>query len=135
MPLRTTAVGQVLLAYSAPDVLEELLAQTAGPDAGSGEPPAGDLRAVLAGVKQSGAAVVRRTHPSRTVSVAAAIYAADGAVLAALSIVVPDTAAPALELVPLVRAAARAISRSLGHQATVSGAWRHPSREAGAQPA
>jgi hypothetical protein len=49
--------------------------------------------------------------------------------------VVPDAETPAHELVPLVRAAARAISRSLGHQATVSGAWRHPSREQGAQPA
>jgi DNA-binding IclR family transcriptional regulator len=159
MPLRTTAVGQVLLAYSAPDVLEELLAQPAGAERGSGqgsgqgseqvagqgaergaepgagEQAAGDLRAVLAGVKQSGAAVVRRTHPSRTVSVAAPIYGADGEVLAALSIVVPDAETPAHELVPLVRAAARAISRSLGHQATASGAWRHPSREQGAQPA
>ncbi|MDQ0689304.1 IclR family transcriptional regulator [Arthrobacter sp. W4I7] len=147
MPLRTTAVGQVLLAYSAPDVLEELLAQPAGaeqgaeqgtePEAerGAGELSAADLRAVLAGVKQSGAAVVRRTQPSRTVSVAAPIYSAGGDVLAALSIVVPDAVTPAHELVPLVRAAARAISRSLGHQPTASGAWRHPSREAGALPA
>jgi DNA-binding IclR family transcriptional regulator len=143
MPLRTTAVGQVLLAYSAPEVLEELLAQPAGaeqgtePEAerGAGELLAPDLRAVLAGVKQSGAAVVRRTQPSRTVSVAAPIYSAGGEVLAALSIVVPDAVTPAHELVPLVRAAARAISRSLGHQPTASGAWRHPSREAGALPA
>jgi DNA-binding IclR family transcriptional regulator len=134
MPLRTTAVGQVLLAYSAPDVLEELLTRTAGAEPGSGELPAGDLRAVLAAVKQSGAAVVRRSHPSRTVSVAAPIYAAGGDVLAALSIVVPDAATPAHELVPLVRAAARAISRSMGHQATASGAWRHPARESGPGP-
>ena len=147
MPLRTTAVGQVLLAYSAPGVLEDLLARPAGVGKGAeqgaepeaervaGELQAGDLRAVLAGVKQSGAAVVRRTHPSRTVSVAAPIYGADGEVLAALSIVVPDAVTPAHELVPLVRAAARAISRSLGHQPIATGAWRHPSREAGSQPA
>jgi hypothetical protein len=56
-------------------------------------------------------------------------------VVAALSIVVPDAATPARELVPLVRAAARAISRNLGHQATASGAWRHPPREPAAEPA
>jgi DNA-binding IclR family transcriptional regulator len=135
MPLRTTAVGQVLLAHACADVLDELFSQPADGPPGSVDSPAVDLRAVLAGVKKSGAAVVRRTHPSRTVSVAAPIYGADGEVVAALSIVVPDAATPAHELVPLVRAAARAISRNLGHQATASGAWRHPSREQGAQPA
>ncbi len=134
MPLRTTAVGQVLLAHAGPEVLEMLLAQPADVEHGSGDLQAEGLRGVLAGVKQSGAAVVRRTHPSRTVSVAAPIHAADG-VVAALSIVVPDAAMPARELVPLVRAAARAISRSLGHQATASGAWRHPPREPAAGPA
>ena len=134
MPLRTTAVGQVLLAHAGPEVLEVLLAQPAKAEPGSGDLQADGLRRVLAGVKQSGSAVVRRTHPSRTVSVAAPIYAADG-VVAALSIVVPDAATPARELVPLVRAAARAISRSLGHQATASGAWRHLPRDPAAEPA
>jgi DNA-binding IclR family transcriptional regulator len=135
MPLRTTAVGQVLLADAGADVLDELLAGPADGGTGSGDLQADSLRAVLAGVKKSGAAVVRRTHPSRTVSVAAPIHGADGEVAAGLSIVVPDEATPAHELVPLVRAAARAISRNLGHQAKASGAWRHPSREQGAQPA
>jgi DNA-binding IclR family transcriptional regulator len=147
MPLGTTAVGQVLLAHSGPGVLDELLAQPAwlaqpallaqpaGAEPGSGDLQVDGLRAALAGVRRSGAAVVRRTHPSRTVSVAAPIYAAGGEVVAALSIVVPDAVTPAHELVPLVRAAARAISRNLGHQATASGAWRHPSREPGEQPA
>ncbi|WP_461172777.1 IclR family transcriptional regulator [Arthrobacter sp. Z1-9] len=135
MPLRSTAVGQVLLAQAGPGVLEELLAQPVEAEPGSGNLHSDHLRAVLAGVKQSGAAVVRRTRPSRTVSVAAPIYAADGEVAAALSIVVPDAATPAHELVPLVRAAARAISRNLGHQATVSGAWRHSPREPAAEPA
>jgi DNA-binding IclR family transcriptional regulator len=128
MPLRTTAVGQVLLAHAGPDVQAGLLGQPAEGEPGSGGESPADLRSVLADVKHSGAAVVRRTEPSRTVSVAAPIYAADGDVLAALSIVVPDAATPAHELVPLVRAAARAISRNLGHQATASGAWRHPAR-------
>ena len=132
MPLPTTAVGQVLLAHAGPDLLQELLSQPPVPQAfpvgvpDSDTPPAARLRGVLADVRQSGVAVVRRDHPSRTVSVAAPIHAADSGVVAALSIVVPDAQTPAHELVPLVRAAARAISRSLGHQAKASGAWRHP---------
>ncbi|MDQ1054461.1 DNA-binding IclR family transcriptional regulator [Arthrobacter sp. SORGH_AS 212] len=126
MPLSTTAVGQVLLAYTAPDVQEELLAQPDGEGGGPGPGPAKDLRALLAEVKQAGAAVVRRTHPSQTVSVAAPIRGAGGDVVAALSIVVPDAATQAHEMVPLVRASALAISRSLGHQGKASGAWRHP---------
>lgn len=126
MPLRTTAVGQVLLANAGPELLQELLEDPAVPELGLGTLAAGRLRAVLAEVKQSGVAVVRRKHPSRTVSVAAPIHGADGGVAAALSIVVPDAETPAHELVPLVRAAARAISRSLGHQMKASGAWRHP---------
>ncbi|WP_258803687.1 IclR family transcriptional regulator [Pseudarthrobacter sp. NS4] len=136
MPLRTTAVGQVLLAHAAPEFQAELLAQPAEAEPGSESIPGPGLRAALAGVKHSGAAVVRRSRPSRTVSVAAPIRGADGDVVAALSIVVPDAATPAHELVPLVRAAARAISRNLGHQAKASGAWRHsPLPEQGKQPA
>ena len=126
LPLRTTAVGQVLLAHAGPELQAEVFARPGDAERGSGSLPAKDLRAALAGVKHSGAAVVRRTHPSRTVSVAAPIHGADGDVVAALSIVVPDAVTPAHELVPLVRAAARAISRNLGHQAKASGAWRHP---------
>jgi DNA-binding IclR family transcriptional regulator len=126
LPLRTTAVGQVLLAHAGQDLQAEVFAQPGDAEPGSSGLPANELRAALAGVKQSGAAVVRRTHPSRTVSVAAPIHGADGDVVAALSIVVPDAATPAHELVPLVRAASRAISRNLGHQAKASGAWRHP---------
>ena len=129
MPLRTTAVGQVLLAYAGPELLRELLARPTEPEAGPGTLPAAGLRAVLASVMQSGVAVVRRSSPSRTVSVAAPIHGADGDVVAALSIVVPDAETPAHELVPLVRAAARAISRNLGHQAKASGAWRHPQQQ------
>lgn len=126
MPLRTTAVGQVLLAYAGPELQAEFFAQAAPVERGAGDLSAAELRAALAAVRQSGAAVVRRTEPSRTISVAAPIHGAGGGVVAALSIVVPDAATAAHELVPLVRAAARAISRNLGYRAVASGAWRHP---------
>jgi DNA-binding IclR family transcriptional regulator len=116
----------VLLAHAGPELQGGVFAQPEDAEPGSGGLSAMELRAALAGVKQSGAAVVCRTRPSRTVSVAAPIRGADGDVVAALSIVVPDAATPAHKLVPLVGAAARAISRNLGHQTKASGAWRHP---------
>jgi DNA-binding IclR family transcriptional regulator len=48
------------------------------------------------------------------------IIDAQGAVVAALSIVVPDGSTPANVLAPAVRATARAVSRNLGHRAEVS---------------
>ena len=126
MPLGTTAVGQVLLAYARPELQAEVITNAVPTERGGGGLSAAGLRAALADVKKSGAAVVRRTQPSRTISVAAPIHGADGDVVAALSIVVPDALTPPHELVPLVRAAARAISRNLGHRAVASGAWRHP---------
>jgi DNA-binding IclR family transcriptional regulator len=134
MPLRTTAVGQVLLAYADADLQAEIFAQPAPAELGTGDLSPAGLRAALAGVKKSGAAVVRRAQPSRTISVAAPIHGADGAVVAALSIVVPDASTPSHELVPLVRAAARAISRNLGHKPLASGAWRHPGPQGAAPP-
>ena len=124
LPLRTTAVGQVLLANGRPSLQAELLARPGDSESEHLEMPRRELRVTLAEVKRSGVAIVRRTTPSRTVSVAAPIYTAGGDVVAALSIVVPDATAPAHELIPLVRASARAVSRQLGHQAGLSSAVR-----------
>ncbi|MFJ6269330.1 IclR family transcriptional regulator C-terminal domain-containing protein [Pseudarthrobacter oxydans] len=89
MPLRTTAGGQVLLAYAGPELEAEILAQPAPTERGAGDVSATELRAALAGVKKSGAAVVRLTQPSRTIYVAALIHGADSGAVAALSVVVP----------------------------------------------
>lgn len=132
LPLHTTAVGQVLLAHSNPAFQAEIL--SAPLEVISGVKPLSetDLRAVLAGVKRAGVSVVRRTVPSRTVSVAAPVYGPGAEVVAALSIVMPDGAAPEHELIPAVRTAARAISRALGYSPAVSGAVRHLSETPGA---
>jgi len=130
LPLRTTAVGQVLLAHSEPGLQRELIAQPGDREPGTAEMSERELRAVLASVKAGGVAVVRRVQPSRTVSVAAPVHDATGLVAAAISIVVPEGAKPAHELIPLVRAAGRAVSRSLGHRQPTSAV-----RSAGAEPA
>ena len=50
---------------------------------------------------------------------------AQGAVAAALSIVVPDGATPPNVLAPAVQATARAVSRNLGFNAEASAGVRH----------
>lgn len=76
--------------------------------------PEGQLRRTLSDVHRTGIAMIRRSAPSLTVSVAAPIFDAQGTVVAALSIVVPDGTTPANVLAPAVRATARAVSRNLG---------------------
>jgi DNA-binding IclR family transcriptional regulator len=61
--------------------------------------------------------------------VASPIFDAQGSVVAALSIVVPDGSTPANVLAPAVRAAARAVSRNLGYLAEVSTGVRTHSKE------
>lgn len=126
LPLPTTAVGRVLLAYGSPSLQAEVLAGPLEAVPGVGPLSAKDLRIVLADVKRAGVSTVRRSLPSRTVSVAAPVRGAGAEVLAALSIVMPDGTTPEHELIPAVRTAARAISRDLGYRPAASAALRHP---------
>lgn len=113
-PLRTTAVGLVLLAGADPAYQEQVLREPSDVEAGVDPMPEGQLRRMLADVHRTGIAVVRRSEPSLTVSVAAPIFNAQGSMVAALSVVVPDGTTPANVLAPAVRATARAASRNLG---------------------
>jgi DNA-binding IclR family transcriptional regulator len=74
------------------------------------------LRRVLAEVRRTGVAVSSRQVTDDALSVAAAVHGADGAVVAAVSVVVPYADARVPVLVPAVRLAARGISRALGWQ-------------------
>lgn len=125
-PLRSTAVGLVLLAGADQQFQETILAKPPEKELGVTEMPEGQLRRTLSDVRRTGIAMIRRTHPSMTVSVASPILDAQGAVAASLSIVVPDGSTPPNVLAPAVRAAARAVSRNLGYQAQAStGLWTH----------
>src|SRR6478736_450839 len=96
-PLRSTAIGLVLLAGADQQFQETILKRPPEIEPGVSEMPEGQLR--------------------RTLSVASPIFDAQGAVVASLSIVVPDGSTPPNVLAPAVRAAARAVSRNLGFQA------------------
>ncbi|MFJ2620292.1 IclR family transcriptional regulator [Glutamicibacter sp. NPDC087344] len=115
MPLRSTAVGRVLLAHCTVAETTRILEQEPEAEPGGAPLDISGMRQVLAHVKQTGFSVVRRTLPSRTISVAAAIKDDAGKVVAALSVVMPEGSAAPQSLWPAVGTAARTISRSLGY--------------------
>lgn len=113
LPLHATGVGLVLLAHAPAELQEQVLAaplrryttQTiCAPD---------ELRRVLADVRRTGVAVSDGQIELVALSVAAPVHGPRGAVAAALSVVVPAAGADPRAYVPVVRAAARGVSRAL----------------------
>lgn len=131
LPLRSTAVGRVLLATQPVQYREHILAQPADSDfqvekLGSTE----ELRRELIEVARLGYSVVRRERPSHTVSVAAAVFGADRKAAAAVSILAPDGSISPEVILPALRATARSISRALGYRAPgIDGVHSQPDRE------
>jgi DNA-binding IclR family transcriptional regulator len=112
-PLHPTGVGRVLLAHAPTEIQEAVLAgpltrftplTVVDPDA---------LRKILADVRAHGFAVNDRQVTMDSLSVAAPIRAADGEVVAAVSIVVTSGTALPAALAPAVRATAQGITRAL----------------------
>jgi DNA-binding IclR family transcriptional regulator len=114
LPLHSTGVGLVLLAYAAPEFQEEVLAQPLVLEPERVPVSGAALRRTLAGVRRDGLARFRRGAPQPLVSVAAPVFGADDEVAAALSVIVPAEKADPRMLGPAVRTAARAVSRGLG---------------------
>ncbi|WP_104475075.1 IclR family transcriptional regulator [Microterricola pindariensis] len=131
LPLRSTAVGRVLLAAQSEPSREETLALPLDQDfrvedLGSIE----SLRLELKHVARLGYSVVRRTQPSHTISVAAPVFGANRSVAAAVSILAPDGAFTPEVALPALRATARSISRALGyHPPGIDGIRSQPDRE------
>ncbi|MGW0840458.1 IclR family transcriptional regulator [Streptomyces sp. NPDC002787] len=115
-PLHATGVGLALLAYGDASS-QEIYCQ--GPLASFTPYTITDgprLRRVLAEVRRSGVAVSSRQVTEDALSVAAPVRGAGGAVVAAVSVVVPHAGAQVPVLTPAVQVAARGISRALGWQ-------------------
>jgi DNA-binding IclR family transcriptional regulator len=110
--LHATGVGLVLLAYAPLPVQEQALAAPLRRFTPMTIVDSGRLRRVLAEVRANGHAVSDRQVTMDALSVAAPIFAEDGTVLAAVSLVVRSDSAQPLALAPLVKAAARAIGRA-----------------------
>ncbi|MGY1737537.1 IclR family transcriptional regulator [Geodermatophilus sp. SYSU D00684] len=114
LPLHSTGVGLVLLAYADPDVQEEYLARPLVHEPERTPVSEAALRRTLAEVRREGLAHFRRRVPRPIVSVAAPVFDATDRLAAAVSVVVPQEGADARVLGPAVRTAARAVSRGLG---------------------
>jgi DNA-binding IclR family transcriptional regulator len=114
MPLHSTGVGLVLLAFAEPGVQERVLAEPLmhEPEKVPVSPAA--LRRTLAAVRRDGMATIRRRVPQPLVTVAAPVFDAEERAVAALSVLVPEEGADPRVLGPAVRTAARAVSRGLG---------------------
>ncbi|WP_457024740.1 IclR family transcriptional regulator [Geodermatophilus sp. SYSU D01119] len=114
LPLHSTGVGLVLLAYAEADVQEEYLSRPLLHEPERTPVSEAALRRMLADVRREGMAHFRRKVPRPIVSVAAPVFDAADRLAAAVSVVVPQEGADARVLGPAVRTAARAISRGLG---------------------
>jgi DNA-binding IclR family transcriptional regulator len=119
LPLHSTGVGLVLLAFAESAFQESVLAQPLVhmPENVPVSPAA--LRRTLAEIRREGLATFRRRAPQPLVSVAAPIFGADDKVVAALSVVVPQENAEPRLIGPAVRTAARSISRMLGARRSI----------------
>lgn len=114
LPLRSTAVGLVLLAGAELDLQQQMIEATVDHEPGATVMGGAELRIGLAQIRRTGVGIVRRTLPSRTISIASPIRGSGGSVRAALSVVVPDGEVDPATMVNAVAATALHISRALG---------------------
>jgi len=112
LPLHSTGVGLVLLAYADRDFQEEVLARPLmhEPERRPVDLPA--LRRRLADTRRDGLVIVHRNVPEPLVAVAAPIRGEGDEVVASISVVIPAGDMDAKRLVPAVQAGSRAISRA-----------------------
>jgi DNA-binding IclR family transcriptional regulator len=114
LPLHATGVGLVLLAHADQAVQEAVLAQPLRRYTARTISSAAELRRMLADVRRDGYVISDGQIELVALSVAAPVHGPNDTVLAALSVVVPAKGSDPHTLVPVVRAAARGISRVLG---------------------
>jgi DNA-binding IclR family transcriptional regulator len=113
LPLHATGVGLVLLAHADPELQEQVLAGPLRRYTAKTVCRPDELRRALAEVRRTGVAVSDGQIELIALSVAAPVHGARGEVVAALSVVVPAAGSDPRAYVPVVRAAARGISRAL----------------------
>ena len=114
LPVHATAVGLVLLAHAGPDEIDAVLSRRLRAYTEHTVTDPTRLRRTMAEIRRTGYAISDRQIELVSASVAAPVYDATRAVVAALSIVVPARGAQTRRYVPAVLAAARGISRILG---------------------
>nr|WP_216364693.1 IclR family transcriptional regulator C-terminal domain-containing protein [Zafaria cholistanensis] len=113
LPLHASGVGKVLLAHAGQQEIDRVLAKPLAKltPASITDPYA--LARELADVRTQGFAMVREETSAGADSVAAAVTAPTGEVIAALSVVVPSRTVSLSSLAPAVVAAAKGVSGAM----------------------
>ncbi|MEU6040063.1 IclR family transcriptional regulator [Actinomadura sp. NPDC047616] len=135
LPPHATGVGQVLLAFAPPQVLEPVLAAGLSRHTPRTITDPDELRDVLARVRHNGYAVTRDDMTVGASSVAVPVRDADGEVVAALSLVARTRSADVRRLLPPLMTAARALSRDVALHWRVEPAVPRPPAPGDAPPA
>lgn len=117
LPLHATGVGKVLLAYSPPEFVGELVAAGLKRYTPYTIVAPGPLRRALGEVRRTGVAFAREELTLGSTSVASPLFGARGSVVAALAVVLRSTKADLRRLAPAVRTAAISVSRELRERA------------------
>ncbi len=112
LPAHATAMGQVLLAFSAPEVLRQALAQGLDRYTSSTRTTAARLDHAIRMVRRHRIAVVRGELRPDHSAVAAPVFGPDG-ILAALEVRLLDGSSELRTVVPALTIAARGLSREL----------------------
>ncbi|MDT0352547.1 IclR family transcriptional regulator [Pseudonocardia sp. DSM 45834] len=113
LPLHAAGSGKVLLAYSPPELVEQVIAAGLPKQASRTITDSNVLRRELAGIRTTGYGVSRDEMTDGASSVAAPVRGADGEVIAAISVVLPSGSRDLQALVPAVSLAAAGISRGM----------------------
>ena len=124
LPVHGTSSGLVLLAHSPAAYQELFLSRRLQKFTDSTLTDPAELRRHLAQIRQQGFAVMPGIIVPESSGIAVPVYGPSNTVLAALSVVVPRNEEDAPARVPVLMAAARAISRSLGWHGELKGALR-----------
>jgi DNA-binding IclR family transcriptional regulator len=113
LPLHASSSGLVLLAHGPVSLRERILAGPLTTYTPHTPATPAQLRAILADVRLQGYAYCPGYVHEEALGIAAPVRGGDGTVMAALAVIVPHDAS-AQAVVPVVRTAARGISRALG---------------------
>jgi DNA-binding IclR family transcriptional regulator len=113
LPLHTTGVGKVLLAFAPEEVQEEILAKGLEQHSPRTITDPDEMRACLEQVRRNGFALTRDEMTVGASSVAAPVRDRRGVVIAALSLVARTRSADMRRLLPPLTTAARALSRDV----------------------
>ena len=113
MPLHSTGVGLVLLAYAPLAVQDQVLAGDLTMQPEGVRMMEHELRARLAAIRREGVAIASRRHPESMTSVAAPITDHRGIAVAAISVVTRSEEIDPAVVRPAVVAIARAVSRAV----------------------